>query len=171
MQTRVLVAYATKYGATAGIAEKIGQVLREQGLQADVLPAEQVRDLSPYGAVVLGSAVYMFRWRKPAAAFLKAHEKALAERAVWLFSSGPTSGEDPASFLEGKLLPDGLQPIAERIRPRGIASFHGALNADRLSFIEKFMMKNMKQPLGDFRRWDAITAWATDIAAALKSNA
>jgi len=57
---QVLVAYASKHAATAGIAEKIGQVLREAGLPADVLPAGRVRDLTPYRAVVLGSAVYMF---------------------------------------------------------------------------------------------------------------
>jgi menaquinone-dependent protoporphyrinogen IX oxidase len=37
MNTQVLVAYATKYGATAEIAEKIGQVLRQAGLRTDVL--------------------------------------------------------------------------------------------------------------------------------------
>ncbi len=111
------------------------------------------------------------RWRKQAATFLKANERALAERPVWLFSSGPTSGEDAGSFLEGKSLPDALQPIADRIRPRGITSFHGVLNADKLNFIEKWMMKNMKAPFGDFRKWDAITAWATAIADALKENA
>jgi hypothetical protein len=77
-------------------------------------------------------------------------------------------GEDAGSFLEGKSLPDALQPIADRIRPRGIASFHGVLNADRLSLIEKWIMKSMKAPFGDFRKWDAIAAWATSIAATLK---
>jgi hypothetical protein len=60
MDLRVLVAYATKYGATE-IAEKVGQVLRQAGLPADVLPADRVGDLSPYKAVVLSSAVYMFQ--------------------------------------------------------------------------------------------------------------
>ena len=89
MDEQVLVAYGTKYGATAGIAEKIGEVLREASLQADVLPADQVGDLAPYSAVVLGSAVYIASWRKEARAFLKANVKALAERPVWLFSAGP----------------------------------------------------------------------------------
>ncbi len=88
METRVLVAYATKYGATAGIAEKIGQVLREAGLAVDVKPAGQAGDPGGYQAVVLGSAVYIGRWRKEAAHYLKANEKALAQRPVWLFNSG-----------------------------------------------------------------------------------
>ena len=56
MDTRVLVAYATKYGATAEIAEKIGQVLLQAGFQTDVLPTDSVSDLAPYQAIVLGSA-------------------------------------------------------------------------------------------------------------------
>lgn len=70
MDSQILVAYATKYSATEEIAEKIGQVLRQAGLSADVLPAERVSNLSPYKAVVLGGAVYVGRWRKNAATFL-----------------------------------------------------------------------------------------------------
>ena len=73
METRVLVAYGTKYGATAGIAEKIGQVLREAGLTVDVTPAGQAGDPAVYQAVVLGSAVYIGRWRKDAAKIGRAH--------------------------------------------------------------------------------------------------
>ncbi len=167
---RVLVAYASKYGATAEIAERIGKVLQDRGLQADVLPAEHVRDLAPYQAVILGSAVYMSNWRKPAVAFLKANEKALAARPVWLFSSGPPSRKDEA-FAQGKTLPNALKPIADRIRPRDIVVFHGFLNPRRLNFIEKWMIKNVKAPYGDFRRWKDIRAWTNSIAAALKGPA
>ncbi len=64
MDAQVLVAYATKYGTTAEIAEKITEVLRQAGLRTDVLPADRVGDLNPYRAVVLGSAVYIGMWRK-----------------------------------------------------------------------------------------------------------
>nr|NIV29122.1 hypothetical protein [Anaerolineae bacterium] len=75
---KILVAYGTKYGATAEIAERIGQVLREAGLEAEVKSAERAGGLGQYGAVVLGSAVYMGQWRKEAARFLKESEAALA---------------------------------------------------------------------------------------------
>jgi len=58
MAHSVLIAYATKYGATEEIAGKIGEVLRQAGLTADVLPADKVGDVTSYQAVVLGSAVY-----------------------------------------------------------------------------------------------------------------
>jgi menaquinone-dependent protoporphyrinogen oxidase len=168
MNPRVLVAYATKYGATAGIAEKIGTVLREAGLAVDVLPAERVGDLGPYRAVVLGSAVYIGQWRKEAAAFLKTNEKALAERPVWLFSSGPTGREPMEKALQGWRFPEGLQPFADRIKPRDITNFRGAADPKRLSFAEKLVLKGVKAPVGDFRDWEAISAWAQSIAAALK---
>jgi len=168
MDVQILVAYATKYGATAEIAEKIGQVLREAGLRTDVLPADRVSDLTPYQAVVLGSAVYIGQWRKEAVKFLKANETVLAEKPVWLFSSGPTGEGDPVELAQGWRFPGKLQPIADRIRPRDVAVFHGAIDVGKLSFIEKRMLKMVKAPVGEFRDWDAITSWAVAIADALK---
>ncbi|KPK03930.1 MAG: hypothetical protein AMJ56_18310 [Anaerolineae bacterium SG8_19] len=168
MENRVLVTYATKYGATAEIAEKIGEILREAGLSADVLPVKKVGDLNSYTAVVLGSAVYIGQWRKEAVKFLKDNEKILAERPVWLFSSGPTGEGDPVELLEGWTLPGKVQPIAGRIQPRDIAVFHGALDPEELNFIERSMIKNVKAPVGDFRDWEVIEAWAAAVASELK---
>jgi menaquinone-dependent protoporphyrinogen oxidase len=168
MDSQVLVTYATKYGATAEIAEKIGQVLRQAGLRTDVLPTDRVSNLTPYKAVVLGSAVYIGQWRKEAARFLKVNEKALAERPVWLFSSGPTGEGDAVALTQDWRFPKALQPIADRFQPRDIAVFHGNVNLKKLNLIEKWMIKNVKAPLGDFRDWDAITSWATAIADVLK---
>ena len=170
MNTQVLVVYATKYGATAEIAEKIGQVLRQAGLRTDVLPTERVSDLTPYKAVVLGSAVYIGKWRKEAVKFLQANETVLAEKLVWLFSSGPTGEGDPVELMQGWRFPEKLQPITDRIRPRDIAVFHGHVNVKKLNFIEKWMIKNVKAPVGDFRDWEAITSWATAIADVLKEE-
>ena len=109
MNTQVLVAYATKYGATAGIAEKIGQILGQAGLHVEVLPVDRVNDLSSYQAVVLGSAAYIGRWRKEAAKFLKSNEKVLADKLVWLFSSGPTEQGNPVDLMEGWRFPKSLR--------------------------------------------------------------
>ena len=167
MEEKVLVAYATKYGATQGIAERVGQTLREAGLQVDVLPADRAGDPGTYAAVVLGSGVYMGQWRKPARAYLEANEQALAGRPVWLFSDGPTAAGDPAALLKGWRFPQALQPVADRIHPRDIAVFGGALDAQKISLFEKLILKIVKAPAGDYRDWNAITAWARGIAAAL----
>lgn len=170
MNTKILVAYATKYGATAGIADKIGQVLGEAGLNVDVLPVGQVKDLDSYQAVILGSAAYIGRWRKEAAKFLKSKEKALAEKLVWLFSSGPTEKGNIEDLMKGWRFPKSLQPIADRIQPNDITIFHGATDIEKLSWIEKWMIKKVKAPIGDFRDWDAITSWAKGIANTIKEN-
>jgi menaquinone-dependent protoporphyrinogen oxidase len=166
--TNVLVAYGTKHGATASIAEEIGKTLSAVGLAVTVLPADEVADTSGYDAVVLGSAVYVGQWRKEAAALLQREEQALASRPVWLFSSGPTGEEEPSQATKGWRFPEKLQPVADRIQPRDIALFHGAIDWAKLGLIEKFLMKNVKAPIGDYRDWDAIRAWARGIAAALQ---
>ena len=170
MDKNVLVTYASKYGATKEIAEKIGDVLRQAGLQTDIFPVISVRDLNSYNTVILGSAVYIGKWPKEAEKFLQTHEKVLAGRPVWLFSSGPTGEGDPLALLEGWRLPASLQPVAERIRPRDIMVFHGYINPDKMNFIEKWAIKSLvKKPFGDFRNWDAITSWAISIVDTLKN--
>jgi menaquinone-dependent protoporphyrinogen oxidase len=165
---KVLVTYGSKYGATAEIAERVGQVLQQAGLSVDVLPADRAGDPASYQAVVLGSALYIGRWRKEAVKFLKANEAALSQRPVWLFSSGPTGEGTVEELTEGWRFPPGLQAVVDRIKPRDQAVFHGAMDADKLSAIERWAIKNIKAPMGDFRDWEAITSWATTIADALK---
>jgi menaquinone-dependent protoporphyrinogen oxidase len=170
MEGKILVAYASKYGATAEIAQKIGEVLKQEGLQAEVISAKKVTDIKQYKAVVLGSAAYMFRWRKEAVKLLTANEKQLAEKPVWLFSSGPLGEGDPVELLKGERLPKALQSIAERIKPRDIAVFHGSIDMKKLNFFERFVFNKVKSQQGDFRKWDSIAAWAKSIADTLKTQ-
>lgn len=169
MDKNILVTYASKYGATAEIAAKIGAVLRKAGLPVEIMPVNNLQDLNSYQAVILGSALYIGKWQKEAETFLKTNEKALAGLPVWLFSSGPTGSGDSIELLVGQNLPASLQPLVDRIRPRDITVFHGYINTDKINFIEKWMIKSVvKKPMGDFRDWDKINIWAAEIAAALK---
>lgn len=170
MSDKILVAYASKYGSTAEIAEAIGQVMQGAGFEVDVLRADAVGDLTPYGAVVLGSAVYVGRWQPGAVKFLESKEAELAQRPVWLFSSGPTGEGDPVELLNGWRFPEAQQPIADRISPRDIAVFHGNVDAKKLGFTEKLMIKAVKAKTGDYRDWDAIRAWASGIELALSPH-
>jgi menaquinone-dependent protoporphyrinogen oxidase len=169
MGMNILVTYASKYGATKEIAEKIGELLRQAGLKVDVSPVDGIRDLSSYKAVILGSAIYVGKWQKKAAKFLQANEKILADRPVWLFSSGPTGDGDPVELVEGQRLPAALQPVVNHIHPRDVAVFHGYINPDKINFIEKWAIKSLvKKPFGDFRDWNAIASWATSVGDTLK---
>ena len=90
----VLVTYASRHGATQGIAERIGETLRANGLDAETRPAASVGNASTYDAFVVGSAAYMEHWLKDAKSFVDRNRDVLAVRPVWLFSSGPI-GPDP----------------------------------------------------------------------------
>lgn len=168
VNNRILITYATKYGATAEIAVKIGNVLRESGLETDVVPIEHVREVHMYRAVIIGSAIYMGQWRKEAITFLKSKETVLSERPTWIFSSGPTGEGDPQELLKGWYYPEKLQHLIEAIHPRNVTIFHGGLNVNKLNMLEKWIVRNVKAETGDFRDWDTITAWAAQIACDLK---
>ncbi|MBC7187456.1 MAG: flavodoxin domain-containing protein [Calditrichaeota bacterium] len=167
---RVLVAYGSKYGATKEIAERVGQVLREAGVQADVRAAGEAGDLSSYGAAVIGSAVYAGQWRKEAGALLQKHERELSALPVWIFSSGPLGRGDAVTLLRGWRIPKALEAAVQRLAPRDIAVFRGALDASKLNRFERLILRLMKAQVGDFRDWDAIEAWARGIAATLKEK-
>jgi menaquinone-dependent protoporphyrinogen oxidase len=173
--TEILVAYASKHNSTAEIAKVIGKVLRQSSdLHVDIRSVEVVEDISPYDAVVLGSAVYAGKWQSPAADFLKKHETELAQRPVWLFSSGPTGEGDPKALTKGWELPDVLRPIAARIKPRGVTVFSGKLEASSLNFFTRVLVKAINASafrIGDFRDWNMIRIWAAGIAQALEGEA
>ncbi len=167
--TKILVTYASKHDSTAEIAEAIGEALRESsGFHVDIESVETVENVAGYDAVVLGSAVYAGQWQGKAADFLKEHEAELAQRPTWIFSSGPTGEGDPKTLLKGWELPEALKPIVEHIQPRDVTVFHGNLDADKLGAFERIVVKGVKAPLGDFRDWTMIRAWASGIVQALK---
>lgn len=170
MALNILVAYGSKHGSTAEIAEKIGLLLRESGYLVDVLPANKVKKLEPYQAVVLGSGIYIGLWLKAAASFLKSREAELKTKPTWIFSSGPTGDDDVVTLLQGWTFPKGLQYIVERIQPRGMVTFHGNLDTKKMNFIERWMIGKVNAPLGDFRNWQEITTWAQEIAASLHES-
>lgn len=162
----VLVAYGTKYGATAEIAEAIGRALREEGMEVDVLPARKVPSLDGYSAVVLGSAVYAGRWRGDAMRLLKR----LKGGEVWLFSSGPV-GEDPEEPAKAErfVRPKAVEAAARRLAAHEHVVFGGKVDVDR-GFLRKRMAQGMPEELRDRRDWEAIAGWARGIAAALGSG-
>ncbi len=156
----VLVAYASKHGSTEGIAQAIADRLRELGEPVEVCSVGEVVDLAEFRAVVLGSAVYAGSWMKEAVEFVHRSAEALAERPVWLFSSGPL-GTDVEDEEEQ---PRQLEEIAGIVGPIDHRMFFGALDRSKLGFGERMIVKAVKAPDGDFRDWDAIRDWADGIA-------
>jgi menaquinone-dependent protoporphyrinogen oxidase len=71
-------------------------------------------------------------------------------------------------LLNGWRFPPALQEAADHIKPRDITVFHGAIDPNKLNFFEKWILKNVKSPVGDFRDWEAITTWVDSIIQELK---
>ena len=131
---KVLVAYATRHGATQGIAERIGSVLERKELEVIVRPVHEIRDLDGYDAVVLGSAAYMYHWLPDANEFVRHHRAKLASKPIWLFSSGPI-GTDRLD-AKGNDVRDASEPkefaeLRATLRPRGERIFFGAYDPMR----------------------------------------
>lgn len=156
----ILVAYASKHGSTAGIAEAIAARLRERGKEVEVRSVDGLTEIGHPEAVVLGSAVYAGSWLKEAVAWAEDHAGSLGGTPVWLFTSGPLGEE----VRDAEEQPRQLPALRAALDPREHRVFFGALDKGQLGFAERMMVKAVKAPDGDFRDWDAIRAWADDIA-------
>jgi len=161
----VLVAYASKRGSTAEIAETIAATLRREGLGVCLERVEDVQSLDRYDAVVLGSAVYMKRWRGDARHFLKKHRKALRQMPFWAFSSGPVG--DPSKDNPEWMEPPQIVEKVEELGGRDHVVFGGCLPAEPQGFMEKAMVDGTPREFCDRRDWAEIRSWASAIANSL----
>lgn len=157
--TKVLVAYASKHGATADIATAIADKLRERHLSVECRPAQSVENLFGYDAVVIGSAVYFNRWRPEAMRFLRRHASRLADTPFWTFSSGLV-GNTPAS---PELEPRRERYVAKMLYARGHVVFGGRVQARGHGVVRR-LVDRIPRPYRDRRDWAEIRAWAATIA-------
>ncbi len=161
---RILVTAASRHGSTNEMASAIGTALTDAGLEVAVRELRDVEGVAGWNAVVLGSGVYMGRWLPEATDFVERHTVELRARPVWLFSSGPVGSPDPKP--EGD--PQGIAVLVDSLRARGHRTFTGRLDRGRLGIGEKLVVSAVRAPDGDFRDWEALSAWAREIADALK---
>jgi menaquinone-dependent protoporphyrinogen oxidase len=159
---QVLVAYASKRGSTAEIAEAVAEVLRRSGLSVDCTSVEDVRGIDGYDALVIGSAVYMKRWRGDAKRFLRRHAKELATRPFWVFSTGPV-GDPWREVNPGWLEPQQMLDLVERLGGRGHVVFGGRVPLEPRGPMERSLIRNTPSEFHDRRNWDEIRAWAAEV--------
>jgi len=163
MAFAVLVTAASKHGATLEIAEKIGQVIAEEGVSVTVESIECVTGVDTYDAVVVGSAVYVGHWLEPARAFVEQHAEALRARPTWLFSSGPV-GDPPRPADHDAVR---VEDLIAASGARGHRLFGGRIDKHRLGFAERAVLVAVRAQEGDYRDWDEIAGWAREIAHAM----
>jgi menaquinone-dependent protoporphyrinogen oxidase len=142
---KVLVAYGTRAGSTAGVAERISDVLKRGGFAAEAIPANEVRDVASYGAIVLGSAVRAGKLMPEALRFLDKNRAAIAARPFAAFIVCLTMKDtDEKSRTAASAY---LEPVRARVKPLSEGLFAGVMDS----------------PQGDYRKWDEVEAWAAEL--------
>lgn len=174
MSNKILVTYASRTGATTGVAQAIGATLAEAGAQVEVLPMQDVNSVTAYDAVVAGSAIQNKQWLPEARQFVQTHRAALGQRPVAIFlvcmtlamPGGDKYRQDVASWL---------QPVRTLVRPVSEGLFAGTLDIGKIPSLGDRLKFRMSVALGawsegDHRDWNAIRAWATDLRPILTSS-
>jgi menaquinone-dependent protoporphyrinogen oxidase len=196
---KILVAYATMAGSTADVAQAVGEEIAERGLQVDVLPISEIKDLEAYAGVVVGGPMIM-GWHRAALRFLRKHRGVLQRMPLALFVTAisltktgetdvggvpvyldeelpkPPTNEERLNFRERYArLSSYLRPIlraAHPVEPVSIAVFGGRLEYGRLKWwAVLFVMLIIQAPAGDRRNWTAIRSWAAQLPAAFRVQA
>lgn len=171
MNQPILVTYASRSGATAGVAEAIAKTLSECGEQVELRPLSEVTDLTSYRAVVMGSAIQGQKWLPEAMRFLQTHQAELRRKPIATFLTCIT-----LSMKGGEQYRDGvaswMAPVRALVNPVSEGMFAGALNFARMPLNLNTLMMRIPVMLGvwkvgDHRDWDAIRAWAKQIRARL----
>lgn len=171
MSDRILVAYASMTGSTVGVAEAIGKSLVEHGAEVDVCRVEDVKDVTPYRAVVVGSAIQNRQWLPVAMQFVQKHRTELAGKPFATFAVCMTMAMKNGKYRAGVV--DWLQPVRALVSPVSEGFFAGVLDiskvpkwSDRLKFRLSVLFGVWSE--GDHRDWNAIREWADGLPAALR---
>lgn len=160
----VLVAYDSKHGSTAQVAQTVADTLRGVGVEVHVDQVDNVHDLDRVDAVVLGAPVYMGRWTKGARALLEHHRDALAARPLVVFATGPLH-DDPDEFAQARTSVENALRRVHGVEPCEVQVFGGSLEPDD----HRFPFNRMER--ADARDWDAIRAWARALPERLLATA
>jgi menaquinone-dependent protoporphyrinogen oxidase len=164
--TTVLVGYTTRYGSTQEVAEAVADTLRECGLEVEVKPMREVRTLAEYSAVVLGTALYIYRLHKDAQRFLSRHRKALTERPLAVFVLGPTHDPyDEQEWVDSRAQLDKELAKYPWLTPVALGLFGGKFDPAKLRFPINLMAGS--EPATDIRDWEAIRDWAANLCSLL----
>lgn len=163
MSDRILVTYCTHTGSTAGVAQTIGETLVEKGLPVDVRPMHDVADLTPYRAVVAGSAIQAGQWLPEAIDFVQTHQASLKQKPFAAFLVCMTLAMKNATGRE--IVPQWLAPVRALVKPVSEGYFAGILDiAHAPSFRQRLMFRLSVLfgvwSQGDHRDWQAIRTWA-----------
>jgi menaquinone-dependent protoporphyrinogen oxidase len=166
---RILVAYASQYGSTGEVAKAIGNVLCNPRSPVDVCLAKNVTDVSPYRAVVVGSAIQGGEWLPEALELIEVHREALSRVPVAYFLCCKRLRNDtPESRREAMGYMDGVRAHVPEINPVQVGLFAGKVDPSTMPLSVRLLTALSRSPTGDWRNWDAIRAWASSLRPVLQ---
>jgi menaquinone-dependent protoporphyrinogen oxidase len=173
MKEKILVTYASRTGSTAGVAEEISNVLAENGAQVDVIPILEVSDLSPYWAVVAGSAIQNRQWLPEALQFIQLNRSALRQKPSAIFTLCMTLAMRNGERYYPQVS-EWISPVRNLVKPISEAIFAGVLDIDKIpSFSDRLKFRLSVAfgvwSEGDHRDWNAINKWASELFPILES--
>ena len=165
---KILVAYATKHGSTAEVAEFIGKVFREHEIDTTVTKVELVQSVKDYDAFVLGSPVYASLWLTEMSQFLERFESELSKKPVYYWMNCIRVLEpDGREHAQAEYV---YQPTMKKIGVRDIAVFSGKLNLHEIDWNERWTLSVSYEGNAlpgsrndDYRDWNAIQEWAKQV--------
>jgi len=169
---KILVTYASRAGSTAEIAKAIGKTLTEDGAQVDVMPMNEVKDLSVYRAVVAGSAIRGSKWLPEASQFIRTHQSILKQKPFAMFTVCITMAmKNAANYRSG--VQSWVAPVRALVKPLDEGFFPGMLDFNKLPINWDTLMLRLSVALGIFPRgnhrdWNAIRTWAMGLSSTLK---
>lgn len=174
---KVLIAYASQYGSTGGVASAMAQTFCKAGAAVDVKLVTNITDLSGYQAIIVGSPVQNDAWRPEAVSFVKANREALSTLPVAYFLTCMTLGLDPQPGGRERMA-GVLKHVQEQIpevTPVDTGLFAGTIPLGHFSSIIRGVYQVVRQEEGDFpgidfRDWGAIQAWAESVYPALMAS-
>jgi menaquinone-dependent protoporphyrinogen oxidase len=164
MPHKILVTYASRTGTTAQVAKAIGKTLEDNHTQVDVLPMQSVKDLTPYHAVIAGSAIRDAKWLPEAVQFIRTHQTALSHKPFAMYTVcitlGMSNGEQHRSGVA-----EWTAPVRSIVQPLSEGLFAGMLDFHKLPFNLETLRLRATVVLGIFPRedrrdWNAVRAWA-----------
>jgi menaquinone-dependent protoporphyrinogen oxidase len=158
MDKRFLIAYASKAGSTAEVAARMGEILAKRGVKVDVLPVGKATDLSPYQGVMVGSAIRMGKLLPEALSFIEKNQVVLQKKTFDMFLVCMTLEKDTPENRE--TVSAYLDPVRALVKPASEGMFAGVMNPSKVGLIDRAIIAMLKTPVGDFRKWDQIEAWA-----------
>lgn len=166
---RVLVGYASRFGSTRDIANRIGDAVRKDGSDVDVRSVDDIPDFDRYDAVVFGSGVYDGSWQQ------KRLNSCADTLPYWRANPCGYSVLDRSANrhpIVGTLIkkePKEISEFERTLHSRDYRVFAGVIDLDHWPAWGRLLFRAFGGHAGDNRQWADIDAWAEEIARELRA--